>query len=46
MANVTLSGTPVDLSLTQSGNLQQSFSIDFNSTAVSGSPKITVQQGP
>jgi len=46
-ARVGLTGMPVDLSLTQSGNglANQSYSIQFNCATAGGCPKIIVQQG-
>jgi hypothetical protein len=45
MAKVTLSGTPTDLSLSQSGATQNFYSINFNCATQGGCAKITVQQG-
>ena len=45
MARVTLTGLPVDLSLTQTGSTQQYYSINFNCATAGGCSAIQVQQG-
>ena len=45
MADVQLSGQPVNLSLQQSGATQQFYSINFNCATVGGCAPIQVQQG-
>jgi hypothetical protein len=44
-ANVTLTGLPTGLSLSQSGSTQQSYSLTFNCAIQGGCAKLSVQQG-
>lgn len=45
MANVTLSGQPTNLNLTQQGSTQQFYSIQFNCATAGGCAAISVTQG-
>ena len=45
MADISLSGQPSSLSLTQSGNTQQYYSINFNCATAGGCAAISVTQG-
>lgn len=45
MARIVLSGSPVDLSLTQGGSTQNFYSINFNCATAGGCAKISVTQG-